>query len=102
MGISIHALVRSATPPANAPQHSTSISIHALVRSATLLNPAENNLQIDFNPRTREECDNKRIGQSKNQVYFNPRTREECDAIMEGEFDKSGDFNPRTREECDR
>ena len=33
------------------------ISIHALTRSATSLYPSETVLDLDFNPRTHEECD---------------------------------------------
>ena len=81
--------------------------------------------ELDFNPRTHEECDKhrqmmvsavlrfqsthsrgvrlrtfvKREGVIK---YFNPRTHEECDAKGWTIIAAHRYFNPRTHEECDR
>ena len=55
-----------------------------------------------FNPRTREECDMKRINLLHDATCFNPRTREECDCCLLTSSKRSRSFNPRTREECDQ
>ena len=77
----------------------------------------------NFNPRTREECDDEDIkahqeryisihapvksatgptAATKATIFnFNPRTREECDYTWVKYADDDQDFNPRTREECD-
>ena len=56
---------------------------------------------INFNPRTREECDITLPKICTGNSYFNPRTREECDTRIFGRTDSWLYFNPRTREECD-
>ena len=38
---------------------------------------------IDFNPRTREECDSHKARRHMAARNFNPRTREECDMVIE-------------------
>ena len=78
----------------------------------------------DFNPRTREGCDEDFIRDAYHPFNFNPRTREGCDAEVAGKpnaprtisihapvkgatfrFHRAGlpfrYFNPRTREGCD-
>ena len=77
------------------------ISIHALTRSATGRLPTGGCREMDFNPRTHEECDSVRddvqylirisihaltrsatlnpISLPSVKVNFNPRTHEECD-----------------------
>ncbi|EHO85548.1 hypothetical protein HMPREF0380_00880 [Eubacterium infirmum F0142] len=58
---------------------STDISIHALARSATISDLIPISVQVDFNPRTREECDTEELMELFKLFDFNPRTREECD-----------------------
>ena len=56
----------------------------------------------DFNPRTREGCDqSKRNRILRIRYHFNPRTREGCDAVATDTVIGSINFNPRTREGCD-
>ena len=65
------------------------ISIHAPARGATTFKGFMAMLTRDFNPRTREGCD-----QGQSPVHgalsdFNPRTREGCDvALMMRDFDE--------------
>ena len=103
--ISIHAPVKGATHKNffdGSPQ--LRISIHAPVKGATLGSRWQDCLDHDFNPRTREGCDEgnakatKRgftisihapvkgatlLGTTAEHVheYFNPRTREGCDPL---------------------
>ena len=55
----------------------------------------------DFNPHTREECDQQVTGRLCICTYFNPHTREECDAGGLIAYGVIKYFNPHTREECD-
>ena len=57
LGISIHALARSATAISKHLSNIFNISIHALARSATYLSQEQIRQLENFNPRTREECD---------------------------------------------
>ena len=100
------------------------ISIHALVKRATVLN--KHNIQewINFNPRPREEGDERtrvslreysrisihalvkratvlKIHSRFYQDNFNPRPREEGDHIKNDVLQIINDFNPRPREEGD-
>ena len=78
---------------------------------------------MNFNPRTREGCDNQRKGYTiiiatisihapvkgatgsschhAGTPDFNPRTREGCDMSYLLSLPVYFDFNPRTREGCD-
>ena len=55
----------------------------------------------NFNPRTREGCDEPLQHFIFYFLYFNPRTREGCDKLLPKATGKTKDFNPRTREGCD-
>ena len=103
---------------------STDISIHAPAKGATLGRGIFLFYAWNFNPRTREGCDNSTKYILPPGRNFNPRTREGCDIIH---FQLSGspikfqsthprrvrltiiffknskiiNFNPRTREGCD-
>ena len=55
--ISIHALARSATLDIGQVVDFVMISIHALARSATANMEFVREVSVNFNPRTREECD---------------------------------------------
>ena len=55
------------------------ISIHAPVKGATASALSVDVLHDDFNPRTREGCDEVHGNTAKKITYFNPRTREGCD-----------------------
>ena len=77
------------------------ISIPAPTKGATLLNPANNELTIDFNPRTHEGCDNEEHGKGMEEPDFNPRTHEGCDNTGSVLGRTGNDFNPRTHEGCD-
>ena len=57
-----------------------SISIHAPARGATLVNTFDIKQFEDFNPRTREGCDQHRRRNPRSNRHFNPRTREGCDS----------------------
>ena len=57
------------------------ISIHALTRSATFIRFRIKTADIDFNPRTHEECDWSSVCMGAGLWYFNPRTHEECDNV---------------------
>ena len=98
------------------------VSIHALTRSAT---PACYPMwpNESFNPRTHEECDPSPVCTIGDKPSFNPRTHEECDfavlfikliyyvsihALTRSATLRLRDvvssvpgFNPRTHEECD-
>ena len=100
------------------------ISIHAPARGATRSAQLQHLLLRNFNPRTREGCDEARLLVSTANADFNPRTREGCDCIVlqfqsfhqtfqsthprgvrprrQGCHPQPRDFNPRTREGCDR
>ena len=56
IGVSIHALTRSATIFTKVISNGGEVSIHALTRSATTLRPASRS-ECSFNPRTHEECE---------------------------------------------
>jgi len=77
--ISIHAPVKGATTITDNKTGKKWISIHAPVKGATLLLRDSSKGHKDFNPRTREGCDSKRILKIALQQHFNPRTREGCD-----------------------
>ena len=102
------------------------ISIHAPVKGATANFFRPFHFQQDFNPRTREGCDIKKLQEEVNKlkisihapvkgatathgiptqmsIYFNPRTREGCDPRTTTSRSLStSHFNPRTREGCDQ
>ena len=77
--ISIHALTKSATFNSWHSNCSSQISIHALTKSATPQTGRYQIRQLNFNPRTHEECDCDLIIFKRSHIYFNPRTHEECD-----------------------
>ena len=77
------------------------ISIHALVKSATLAAGAGVAVPLDFNPRAREERDNKFFVDIVLFKNFNPRAREERDRFFTPNNQSNGHFNPRAREERD-
>ena len=77
------------------------ISIHAPAKGATFQLLANKRLTTNFNPRTREGCDNHDRRTKWQKLNFNPRTREGCDFSEETKHDNSTNFNPRTREGCD-
>ena len=101
----------------------TVISIHALVKRATLFSRHSNTPISHFNPRPREEGDNRavlhhplaRISihalvkratntallQARSLKHFNPRPREEGDTALTAVQRWTRDFNPRPREEGD-
>ena len=56
---------------------------------------------LNFNPRTREGCDNLFFDAEGNINNFNPRTREGCDDFFIHHKITPLYFNPRTREGCD-
>ena len=56
---------------------------------------------MNFNPRTRVECDKRYRRLNRGLVYFNPRTRVECDWTKGFKINSKQYFNPRTRVECD-
>ena len=60
--ISIHAPVKGATPYANTNGRLTAISIHAPVKGATKINTLFGWHYKNFNPRTREGCDEIKAG----------------------------------------
>ena len=57
------------------------ISIHAPMKGATRVGFKCTKRKGDFNPRTREGCDDYLHGQHQD---FNPRTREGCDLTVCG------------------
>jgi len=85
--------------------------------------PADGIMSWDFNPHTREGCDEiqfplrpwqnisihtpargvtaKGAGLQDTIIHFNPHTREGCDVRITAEIMRCGDFNPHTREGCD-
>ena len=100
------------------------ISIHAPVKGATLSDNFKRPTDGNFNPRTREGCDDMKESSLKwAWANFNPRTREGCDgktmscapfrpisihAPVKGATFRCRScnpsncyFNPRTREGCD-
>ena len=57
---------------------------------------------MNFNPRTREGCDQIPLQIKRAPQDFNPRTREGCDHCDQLLLHHQPvDFNPRTREGCD-
>ena len=101
INISIHALVKRATPAEKVEEKSVKISIHALVKRATYHGLSPGAVWLYFNPRPREEGD--KLAQVINLAvdYFNPRPREEGDAGLTNDKRKFWYFNPRPREEGD-
>ena len=99
--ISIHALVKRATLCNVDKKSLAGISIHALVKRATLHIFRTVYYDGNFNPRPREEGDNKICGFSPRTRDFNPRPREEGDNKICGFSPRTRDFNPRPREEGD-
>ena len=123
--ISIHAPARGATSSTTGGGGYKHISIHAPARGATHGLILVGHHLADFNPRTREGCDNidsrvvaeakvfqsthprgvRRQGSGEGvfiQADFNPRTREGCDLSAGASPAVSNlNFNPRTREGCD-
>ena len=99
------------------------ISIHALVKRATNRRALQKSTKFNFNPRPREEGDNKICGFSPRTRDFNPRPREEGDLFENGRLafatisihalvkratkavilysTNITNFNPRPREEGD-
>ncbi len=99
--VSIHALTRSATGPAEGEDGGNIVSIHALTRSATYGCSHSFCPESSFNPRTHEECDDhKQSLRDIRQVSIHALTRS---ATLPGVHHHSGhgSFNPRTHEECD-
>ena len=56
---------------------------------------------LNFNPRTREGCDQETVPALGHDYDFNPRTREGCDTTAIHTGSRALHFNPRTREGCD-
>ena len=79
MNISIHAPARGATATQAMAANMHLISIHAPARGATCSGALSGADCRDFNPRTREGCDQELIQRSSRCSNFNPRTREGCD-----------------------
>ena len=77
------------------------ISIHALVKRATIPTDISEPARKNFNPRPREEGDQRRTGKADNHSYFNPRPREEGDSTIMVINTAIRYFNPRPREEGD-
>ena len=77
--ISIHALVKRATPCHEEPVSRWSISIHALVKRATHFANESQIFHLYFNPRPREEGDRFSPCFHQLTLHFNPRPREEGD-----------------------
>ena len=57
------------------------ISIHAPTRGATDMNPDNDQIIHNFNPRSHERSDHERISQFKLLAYFNPRSHERSDNL---------------------
>ena len=57
------------------------ISIHALVKRATLVILYVQGMEVNFNPRPREEGDGIDGIRGLSGLYFNPRPREEGDEL---------------------
>ena len=80
--ISIHALVKRATPSALSPTHQTSISIHALVKRATTY-PATFSAIVEISIHALvKRATNRKVMKPKIKGYFNPRPREEGDRTL--------------------
>ena len=100
------------------------ISIHAPAKGATIEMVLNGDLEANFNPRTREGCDQVCLNVISLLQDFNPRTREGCDWKFMGKRARrmfisihapakgatwgkniqgkcNEYFNPRTREGCD-
>ena len=77
------------------------VSIHALVKRATCCSHIFTRLYIGFNPRPREEGDEKLMAVEAEWRRFNPRPREEGDDTQCRFLLLEASFNPRPREEGD-
>ena|GEM_PF-1827020 len=77
--ISIHALVKRATAFITDVEYVNNISIHALVKRATQLLRQNSTCLFYFNPRPREEGDERHMVFVVLRRNFNPRPREEGD-----------------------
>ena len=60
----------------------TVISIHALVKRATSFLNGDFSAGLNFNPRPREEGDQRYYTEKQRRFYFNPRPREEGDKYV--------------------
>ena len=70
VAISIHAPVKGATKAARAAGERLLISIHAPVKGATSYASGDIGPYFDFNPRTREGCDNSsRRSRRRRQIF---------------------------------
>ncbi len=77
------------------------ISIHALVKRATVCTISVVSYIWHFNPRPREEGNDRLYRACRYTPYFNPRPREEGDTSLKQIGLRFGYFNPRPREEGD-
>ena len=78
------------------------ISIHAPTRGATDMNPDNDQIIHNFNPRSHERSDHERISQFKLLAYFNPRSHERSDLKKKSKkYLISSNFNPRSHERSD-
>ena len=99
--ISIHALVKRATPHQCPCKMFSRISIHALVKRATVLVFGFVMRFFDFNPRPREEGDRSADGSCKGQeisIHALVKRATSCVDYVDNVFKY---FNPRPREEGD-
>ncbi|EHO85547.1 hypothetical protein HMPREF0380_00879, partial [Eubacterium infirmum F0142] len=99
--ISIHALARSATITLLVNVKGMPISIHALARSATLWQFGGSTNMLNFNPRTREECDESESYIVTGYAIFQSTHSRGVRRNVASVKNKNINFNPRTREECD-
>ena len=77
------------------------ISIHAPTRGATDMNPDNDQIIHNFNPRSHERSDHERISQFKLLAYFNPRSHERSDSTSSASYSFCTNFNPRSHERSD-
>ena len=77
------------------------ISIHTPVKGVTSRLPRSPAPPFNFNPHTREGCDQDVFPSARGSYHFNPHTREGCDRGTCARSAGVSYFNPHTREGCD-